>query len=104
MLLLLLLLLLILTTCLSNDIWAPKSPAFFEKGEWKVTGKVRYTTLSGEADMHREAEYLRAKDLFYKFTSRDKFANYELERVVVLQNNVIGACKSAATCGGGCCC
>ena len=60
-----------------NDIWAPKTPAVFEKGQWQSLGNVRYSTMANETDMERETEYLRAKDLFYKFTSRDRSANYE---------------------------
>lgn len=52
-------------------------------------GSVRHTDLANESEQVREAEYLRAKDLFYKFTARDKLANYELERVVLLQNDRI---------------
>lgn len=59
-------------------------------GGWRVgsgPGGVRSTVLlEGEKHKAREQEWLRAKDLFYRFTAKDTLSHYELDKVQVIVN------------------
>lgn len=83
-----------LTAVLSDPVrlpapWAPRhGESFLRVSRW-VHGKntLRWTELRAqEEDPLRRAEWVRARDLFYRFVSQDQATKIELDRVVYLDN------------------
>lgn len=52
----------------------------------------------GEAIKAREEEFLRAKDLFYRFTNKDPLGRYELNQVMLLANPTLEAAFAREFC------
>lgn len=73
----------------SSSLWRPLfGSEFLESQGWVQRGNLRYTELnSEEKSKPREMEYLRARAMFYNFIGRDKAQNFELSKVIFLDNS-----------------